>query len=180
MMTIDIIAKSQAGNGDATLELIQKFNPLLKKYAYKLHYEDAYDDLLIDFIGFLNDMEIENINNKSEGGIVNYVCSSIHSSYIKRLIRIKPFQKFLLYSELSDAELDYVESISSISDTYVEYDAIYNEKLTRSEARILQLIYLYGYTATEIATYYGISRQAVNQMKKRALGKLKDALSDKL
>jgi hypothetical protein len=55
-MTIDIIVRSQGGDGDATLLLIEKFNPLLKKYAYKLSYDDAYNDLLLNFIELLHNM----------------------------------------------------------------------------------------------------------------------------
>ena len=85
-MTLDIIEKSQGGDGDATLKLTEKFNPLLKKYAYKLFYEDAYNDLLLDFIELLHNIQIKNIHNKSEGSVVSYICTSIHSSYIKRLM----------------------------------------------------------------------------------------------
>lgn len=66
-MAIDIIVRSQGGYGDATLLLIEKFNPLLKKYAYELSYDDAYNDLLLNFIELLHNMQIKNIHNKSEG-----------------------------------------------------------------------------------------------------------------
>lgn len=49
-MISDLIAEDQNGNSDATLLMIEKFKPLLKKCAYKLYYEDAYNDLLVDFI----------------------------------------------------------------------------------------------------------------------------------
>jgi DNA-directed RNA polymerase specialized sigma subunit len=42
------------------------------------------------------------------------------------------------------------------------------------------MIYFTGYTVTEIASFYGTSRQAVNQMKNRVLKKLRNAFSDKL
>ena len=45
-MTIDIIERSQGGDGDATLLLIEKFNPLLKKYAYKLSYDEDLSRIL--------------------------------------------------------------------------------------------------------------------------------------
>lgn len=49
-MLSEAIASAQHNNPDSLLALIEKFKPLLKKYAYKLHYEDAYYDLQLDFI----------------------------------------------------------------------------------------------------------------------------------
>lgn len=42
------------------------------------------------------------------------------------------------------------------------------------------MIYFTGYTVTEIANFEGTSRQAVNQMKNRALKKLRNTFLDKL
>jgi len=52
-MTAELISRSQTGDKTATLELIEKFHPLLKKYAFRLFYDDAYDELLVDFVGLL-------------------------------------------------------------------------------------------------------------------------------
>lgn len=49
-MLDETIASAQHNNSESLLALIEKFKPLLKKYAYKLHYEDAYYDLQLDFI----------------------------------------------------------------------------------------------------------------------------------
>ena len=180
-MTIDIIQKSQSGDGDATLMLIEKFNPLLKKYAYKLRYEDAYNDLVIDFIEMLHNIQVDCIHNKNEGGIVSYICTSIHSSYIKKLIEIKRLRNLILFSDLNESEQYYIENLSSTNDTYCNCELSFVKGiLTKPEMSIIKMIYCSGYTVMETAHVYDISRQAVNQMKKRALKKLKNAFSDKL
>ncbi len=180
-MTVDIIIKSQGGDGNATLMLIEKFSPLLKKYAFKLSYEDAYNDLLLDFIELLHNMQIENIHNKSEGSMISYICTSVHSSYIKKLIEVKRLRNILLYSDLNDNELYYIEAISATNDVYQEYELSFIKKiLTKQELSVISMIYFTGYTVTEIANFYGTSRQAVNQMKNRALKKLRNTFSDKL
>lgn len=180
-MTVDIIIKSQGGDGNATLMLIEKFSPLLKKYAFKLSYEDAYNDLLLDFIELLHNMQIENIYNKSEGSMVSYICTSVHSSYIKKLIEVKRLRNILLYSDLNDNELYYIEAISATNNVYQEYELSFIKKiLTKQELSVISMIYFTGYTVTEIANFYGTSRQAVNQMKNRALKKLRNTFSDKL
>lgn len=44
------ILEAQRGNQNCMLDLIRTFQQLLHKYAYKLHYEDAFSDLVISLI----------------------------------------------------------------------------------------------------------------------------------
>ena len=46
--------------------------------------------------------------------------------------------------------------------------------LTQKEAYIMKLLYVYYLSVSEVADYMKISRQAVNQSKKRALKKIKE------
>ena len=47
VMLRDLICSAQAGDKKAMMELIDKFSPLFKKYARKLDYEDAYEDIIL-------------------------------------------------------------------------------------------------------------------------------------
>lgn len=163
-MTIDLITKSQEGNENATLLLIKKFDPLLRKYAYKLYYEDAYNDLLVDFIELIHNLQLDHIYNKSEGCIVSYICTSIRASYIKKLIGIKKLKVYISFSELSDNELYYADVLSSTYDEYFHHELpdIHNMMLTAAELSVIKMIFCFGYTVKEVASAYGISRQAVN------------------
>ncbi|WP_006524730.1 hypothetical protein [Desulfoscipio gibsoniae] len=76
-MTKDLIVQSQTGDSSATLTLIRKFDPLLRKYAYKLYYDDAYNDLLFDFIEFLNNIRLDRMRDTSEGILISYISTSI-------------------------------------------------------------------------------------------------------
>ncbi|WP_407697178.1 sigma factor-like helix-turn-helix DNA-binding protein [Schinkia azotoformans] len=68
----------------------------------------------------------------------------------------------------------YAEVASATSDTYFNLDLTgIDHVLTKLELSIIKKYYLLNYTVTEIASIYGISRQAVNQTKNRALKKLK-------
>jgi RNA polymerase sigma factor (sigma-70 family) len=172
-MIEELINQSQAGDSEATLTLIKKFNPLLKKYAKKLYYDDAYNDLLLDFIELLHNIRLNRIRGPNERFLVSYICTSIRSSYIKRLISLKKLRNYIPYSALSEGQLYYAEAASATSDPYLRLEITGFEKLlTQSELSIIKMIYLLDYTVTETADIYGISRQAVNQTKKRALQKL--------
>ncbi|PXV86254.1 RNA polymerase sigma factor (sigma-70 family) [Lachnotalea glycerini] len=173
-MTINDIVKSQKGDRDSTLKLINKFTPLLKKYAFKLNYEDAYNDLILNFIECIHNFHVENIKSKAERSIVSYICTSIHSSYVKRLNEIIRLQNLFIYSNLSESEQYYIESLSATNDSHFKlYMESLQDFLTAPEISIIELVYYYGFSVNDIANFYGISRQAVNQMKNRALRKLK-------
>lgn len=179
-MISEIITASQNGNSEATLLMVEKFKPLLKKFAYKLYYEDAYYDLLVDFIELIQGINLKQIHDKSEGKMVSYICKSIKNSYIKRLIAVKKSHSFILYSELSEKQLYYISVLSATYDEYFMHELPYvSLLLTKTEYFVIEMIYCSGYTAAEIASCFSISRQAVNQMKKRALRKLVVVFSDK-
>lgn len=172
-MTADLIVQLQKGYKEAALALINKFHPLLKKYAFKLRYEDAYDDLLVDFIEILNRIRLDRIRDTSEGVLISYICKSIRGSYIKRLITLKRLRNFVPYSDLSESELYYAETLSSASDSHLRLELTgIDQVLTESELSVVKMIYLLGYTVAETASLHGITRQAVNKTKKRALQKL--------
>ncbi|MDF2871088.1 MAG: DNA-directed polymerase [Anaerocolumna sp.] len=179
-MIIDEVYKIQSGDNTATLKLIEKFKPILKKYAHSLSYEDAYDDLLVDFIELLNTLKVDKIQNKNDGCMVAYLTTSIHNSYIKKLIKVKQLRNFTTYSELSENELHYIDSLTATKDTYVntDYDLL-RKLLTNQEFNIIKMLYYDGYTVTETALAISVTRQAVNQMKNRALKKLKNIFMDK-
>lgn len=179
-MTTELIFRSQSGDKNATLELIEKFNPLLKKYAFRLFYDDAYNDLLADFVELLRNIKMENVHSKNEGSMVSYINKSIQSSYIKESVAVKKFRRFIPESEFKEEELYSLEAASAINDTYFAYEFPGIEKvLTKSETDVVKMIYLNGYSVCEAAQRLGTSRQAVNQMKNRALKKLKTQLADK-
>jgi len=178
-MTKDLIIQSQTGDSEATLKLIEKFDPLLKKYAYVLFYEDAYNDLLLDFLKFLNKLRLDTLRNTNEGTLVSYIHTSIRSNYIKRLIALKKLHNFVPYSALSDSELYYAETAIAASDTHFDFEFTEVEHiLTELELLIVKMIYLMGYSVEEIASIHSTSRQAVNQAKNRALKKLRIFYAD--
>lgn len=180
-MTEDLIVQSQQGNNDATISLIEKFNPLLNKYAYKLYYDDAYCDLRIDFIEFLHKIQLGTLRNTGEGILISYISTAIRSSYIKRLLALRKLHNFIPYSYLSDGEMHYLEAVSATSDTYFELELNgLDHVLTKLELTIIKMIYFLGYSVIETADFYGVSRQAINKTKKRALQKLAKWLQESI
>lgn len=179
-MTADLITKSHSGNTDATLALINKFNPLIKKYAYQLHEDDAYDDLLVDFVQLIHDIDLEKIHNQCDGCLVSYIGRAMKCAFIKKSKQKKSLQDIVLTSELEDDQIYHIESLLSQRDSYFQHELPGIESvLTKPEASVIRIIYINGYSTYEAAQRLGTSRQSVNQMKNQALKKLKMQLMDK-
>lgn len=128
-MLVNRILEAQAGSHEAILHLIKQFNPLLKKYARKLCYDDAYNDLLVEFLSLMKQLNIDKLHNHSDGGIVLYVSKSVYSIYVHQSKAIyKYIQKVRPISTLSEEEQYYVEVLLSSLD---DYDMLYTLNLEK-------------------------------------------------
>ena len=170
------IILAQNGNEKAMLEIIEVFSPIINKYTRLLKYdEDCMSELFLKLITLIkNEIDIKRMKNKNDGAIINYINSSIKHYYISiskaacklRENELLPEQDFWLYtSENNETDFSYIEN-------YIIIDTI-KSVLTEREFYCVHSIILNGLTAEEVAKTLNISKQAVNQCKKRALQKLK-------
>ena len=64
-MLIDLIRSAQKDDEHAMLQLINRFDKLFQKYGRKLRYEDAKNDLIVDFIELIKTFDFEKIKHGS-------------------------------------------------------------------------------------------------------------------
>lgn len=173
-MLLEELKSAQSGNEEAMLNLITKFMPLFKKYERKLGYEDAINDLIVDFIEFVTKWNLNNLRQSSDGAIVNYIAQSIYHSFIQQLkYQLVLRQKCTSFEDLTPTQLNMIEKKIATSDEYRLSNVISNGLLTPREKYILSAIYERGMTVASLANALGVSRQNINQIKKKALAKLK-------
>lgn len=172
-MLEDSIGAAQRKDSNAILTLIERFQPLLRKYAYKLHYEDAYYDLQLDFIQIIQNIKLDSRITQSEGAIVNYICNSVHHAYCKRLKYILDRPSLTVgLDTLTNAQIrDTLSTVSrhSFFDVSIDMEKI----LTEKERTIIILTYEYQLSSAEIARKVHTTRQSINQCKRRAEQKLR-------
>ncbi len=176
-MLFELISNAQKGNEYSTIQLVNQFNPLITKYSRKLDYEDTYQDLVLFFIKSIKDMNLNNLKSKNDYVIIAYLNKSIQNHYIFLLKKYIKKRNELLMCELTDEQKYNVECKHSSNDKYDIFEELnIEEYLSKCECKIIYLIFKDGYSAREIAEQLGVSRQAVNQKKKRILCKIKDNL----
>ncbi|MFT8889571.1 MAG: sigma-70 family RNA polymerase sigma factor, partial [Ethanoligenens sp.] len=168
----DLIYKCQNKNKEAITLAINKFMPLVKKYAYFLGYQDAQQDIIVLFLEIINKIPIQKFDqNRKNELTLSYISKSMKNGYItlSKKKRLKD-----LYIE------DVIPENLAVADK-VELGLIRDalKQLTSLQRRVIYLKYHYGYKDSEISSILHTSRQAVNQTKLRALKTLKSIIKQK-
>nr|WP_308628254.1 sigma factor-like helix-turn-helix DNA-binding protein [uncultured Eisenbergiella sp.] len=177
-MYYEMISEYQSGNDKILMELIEYFQPLLKKYAFMLGYQDAYNDLQLEFIEFLQKMPLTALNSANDGTIVEYIRVTVVNFYraeVKKLIKKK---NEILMSELSESQQSVVYNRNSGYDDTFLFEYELDKILNAEEKEIIYLIYVLEFTSSDIAKMKYKTRQAINQKKKRALNKIREYIDD--
>jgi len=170
------VQKARNYDEEALLLLINKYDPLLKKYAYKCNYEDAYNDLQLFFMDLiLNKINLEKMNSTEDRVFSVYFKKAVHNEYI---LQSKKNGKYKENGVLStDDEYDLVTVVLDESGGYeddLSFIAFEELKgvLNEYEFTLIYQLYNDGLNVTEIAEMQNVSRQHINQVKKRTLSKI--------
>ena len=135
-------------------------------YGSKSGEDDTVQELNIFLIELLYDINLSLFDDNSLNGIQKYIAVSIRNKYLK--IAQENSKYSLTCGELYESEIK-----CSLSDEKLFIDEIL-KTLSAKQRLIIIYRYVYNYTDAEIAIMLGISRQAVNRLKNRALLVLKD------
>ncbi len=179
-MLRDQIKKAQGNDKDAMLKLIEQFVPLLRKYSRKLNYEDSYEEVTLFFIELIKNIRLDRLSCTEDGVLTAYINVSVKHFYDKRIAEAINLQREVPVSELTEEQAYYAEASCAREDKaslFLEFGT--SNLLNRKEQHVIHKIFVEGYTTAEIARLSHKSRQAVNQLKHRALKKLRDAWEGK-
>ena len=167
-MLVETICKAQKGDEKSVLEMIAQFECLLTRYAHLLKYEDALNDLTLDFIVLLKQVNTSIFAGKSDGVVVNYIAQTIKHSYIRRSKqRAKVNSRETFFENTNTCTNDELLGITEL---------LSGKNLTDSERNVLIGEFCFGMSSAEIARAKSVSRQSINQIKRRAIIKLRKEL----
>lgn len=172
---ITLIKAAQADDEDAMLEILQSFEPLIMKYtSYMGHDEDFRSELTLKLITFVKTFNLDSLHNESNYAVISYIEKIVRNEYIafsKNKNRTATHETHFEYEDFANLS-ESNEILQESTQDGLLYDVM-KALLTEREYQCVLLTVIQGYTSEEVGKILGCSKQAINQCKKRALGKLK-------
>lgn len=163
------LKKGHQGDKEAVEYVYLKFYPIIKRISKGLDYKEGETDLTIAFLEVIQNIDFDNFP-KNEGQITNFLCKLLKNKAVDL------FRKNVIGRQ-DDLCLDY----DLLHDENFDLDSnVFISSLISSLSPIQRNViikkFIYQYTDIEISRELGISRQAVNRTKNRALNSLRKKL----
>lgn len=166
---LESFSKAQNGNQEEMEKISRDFMPIIMKYARMLKYDDGKEDLTVFILEFVKNVDLTKFEVDAQ--LLAYLEISVYHKYIDLSTRdnkITKHEKLVSGDKIDQTLPDF----SSVCDNNIFIKKCFNDTLSQKEVQVLYLHYIMGYAIVEIADIYGITRQAVNQTKNRAIVKL--------
>jgi RNA polymerase sigma factor (sigma-70 family) len=164
-----LIEKFKSGDTEVYSLIYSEFEKLIGLYASRLKYEDAVSELTLFLIELLFSIDLSKFDDGMGFWIKRYIAVSIKNRYIALSIKNSKYQSFNM--SIFDNSGSYLKSMD---EKIILIDGF--DRLSQKQRQVLVYMYIYGYSICEISKIFGISRQAVNDIKNRALINLKKFL----
>ncbi|MBR3772529.1 MAG: sigma-70 family RNA polymerase sigma factor [Clostridium sp.] len=164
----ELIQRYQTTQDDLSFSiLLERFKPLIKKYAKRLYYlefEDSQQELTLAVYEALNNMT----NLENEYACISYLTKSIYHRFCKLYSVSAAEQK------RKDTQVPYDNLALSSEDIRIKDQLFYYDckKLLNSvngSKRSILCMLIKGYSDREIADHLHCSRQYINRIKKSLL-----------
>lgn len=157
-----LVEDFKGGDMSAFPQIYAEFEKLIYHYSRKLESEDAHQELTVFLIELLYKV---NLSTGKE---------------IKKYIAVCLRNKYIQLSEQNSLRINLIEKVAINCDTYCNFneDAVLLKELISllplKQREVVIYKYMYDYSDVEISKIMGISRQAVNRLKNRALCSLRE------
>ena len=111
----------QGGDANVALELVEKFKPLIKRYAFFLHREDSFEDLQCFLLSMLKTWDTSRLSSTDDATVTRYIANSVKNEYIA-LSKQKAKERGTSY--LEDATLPQALEYAQKTSTCDQYDQL--------------------------------------------------------
>lgn len=163
---LNIIIEAKNKDIESINKLLLIFKNIINKYSRQLDGEDTKQDLSLFLIKLIDNIDITSASKYNDKQLLSYISKSLKNEYIKLSKK-----KCKIYaSECLDS--NHINNKSINLDSNIEILDSLNY-LTDYEKWILSQIFFSGYSVNELSKNLRKSRESINQVKKRALNKLK-------
>ena len=144
--------------------LIEKFNPLIKKYV-RLLYKDDKEDVYAELVAALWESVCNMEYYYDDGQITNYFIRALRNKFLELYRTSKKKHDNTL--DIDEFDLNkIVGDVNAYDDLLILKDLNkMRHKLSNRKRKIFDLIFYEGYSDKEVATELGISRQYVHRVR---------------
>lgn len=144
--------------------LIEKFDPLIKKYV-RLLYKDDKEDVYAELVAALWESVCNMEYYYDDGQITNYFIRALRNKFLE-LYRMSK-KKHDNTSDIDEFDLNKIVGyVNAYDDLLILNDLNkMRHKLSNRKRKIFDLIFYKGYSDKEVATELGISRQYVHRVR---------------
>ena len=164
----------QNGDREQALALLEKFSPLLKKYAFFMQSEDALPDFQCFLLAFAKNLQLDKLTMSTDGAIISYINKAIYHHYIALSKGNRNKIPTVSIEDKSDFDSLQFDSNFGESDTYSNLLLMDLQRaLTADEYHVIYDHFFRQDSIQAIAARDKKSRQAINKCKKTALEKLR-------
>ncbi len=148
--------------------IFSEFESLLHYYAAKGKAEDMFQELSVFLVELLYKINLSKFEKDYTDSLKRYIAVSIGNKYTA----------FSKADNLLKRNNMLYESLISVSDDFSQRQFLNDALniLTQKQRKIMLCKYIYNYSDVEIANELGISRQAVNRIKNRAVESMREYL----
>lgn len=163
---IALITEYRKGKEEAILPLLKQFEGLIYHYKAKCDIEDICEELTVFLLEMFNKINLGLFEDQEDDGINRYIAVSVGHKFVALS---KEYYKNRTFHTVTDPDVGYTPDLCQ--------EAILRETLSSLTPRQRDVIlykYIYKYSDIEIAETLHISRQAVNQIKNRSAGILRE------
>lgn len=174
----ELCFKAKNGDENSTVEILNKFNPLLISLAKKFPYDD-FNDMLQDGREVLI-LAIKEFDEKKGREFIAYASMQLKFHFLGMYRKRKPSLSLNAKANDDDDEIiDLLESDGlSPEEEFFKCVSIKNLKdalnsLTEKQKRIISLYFFRGKSLVEIANEIGIGYQSAVKLKNRAIERLR-------
>jgi RNA polymerase sigma factor (sigma-70 family) len=161
-LLLELIKKFRKQDEEVFSEIYDEFKKLIRMYSSRLGGEDSDQELTVFFVELLHTVDLHKFKPDNSDGVSRYIAVSLRNKYIA--LSKKSQLECIMNTSFEEAE-------NFISFTTDDYSSI-SEALSHLSERqqlIITYKYIYNYTDSEISEILGITRQAVNRLKNRAI-----------
>lgn len=163
---ITLIKKFRENDMSVFPVIFDEFEGLIYHYSLKCDAEDTFQELTVFLLELLYKVDIARFEGIEGDGLKRYIAVSLRNKYVAFSKADNVLKKNNEYLD------DFVSVEPDFLDDFILRDGL--DKLTEKQREIIIFKYLHNYTNNDIARIMKISRQAVNQIKNRAVETLRE------